>query len=280
MEDIIMGGLQTTHADISRQVTRHQSGRVHRVSHSRAGIIACVAVIPLVAGCGSSTPSTSSHITIEGFDSEIAGTPTSNVINILIKQFETLHPNVTIDRTYVPDATYDTVVKLQAASAGSKTEIYEGGPAYGEMQPIVKAGLLMPLDSFNKIYGWTNHYGSPTALNPFRYNSAGRPFSGSLYGIPVGAGEVLGAFYNKQLLSQLNLAPPQTFSELEASLAAAESAHITPISTGGQNTYTYEFNFAAMTDAINPTKPLLDWFEGVPGSSFDQPGILEAAQLF
>jgi raffinose/stachyose/melibiose transport system substrate-binding protein len=195
----------------------------------------------------------------------------------LIKAYEQQNPNVTVTRNAVPYANYRTSVKLRA-SAPDAPDLVEGdmGPG-GVMASLIPGGLLLPLDKYAAQYGWRGIYGS--FIQQLQLSSDGKLVgNGSIYGIPDFA-ELLGFFYNKSLLAKLNLQPPATFADFEASLAAAKSAGITPIMIGGSDQFPWSHIYDVLADHFGDPQQLINWFRGVPGTTIVTPGMMQAATV-
>ena len=194
----------------------------------------------------------------------------------LIKTYEKLNPNVTIDRRPVAYANYRTQVKLQA-SAPNAPDLVEGdmGPG-GVMASLVTAGLLRPLNSYASQYGWQAKFGP--FIRQLELSGGGKIVgSGPIYGAPDFA-EILGIFYNKKLLARLHLQVPTTFAAFEASLAAAKKGGITPDSIGGSDQYPWSHLFDLLADHFGDPANLIKLFDGSPTATSVSPGMMKAGQ--
>src|SRR4051794_28128959 len=97
-----------------------------------------------------------------------------------------------------------------------------------QVSELVKDGLLKNLDAYAAVYGWDKWPASQ--LQQLRLGPAGRPRGeGSLYAMGLNF-SMTGVFYNKPLADRIGLtAAPSTLDELDAALAKAKQAGITPI---------------------------------------------------
>ena len=122
----------------------------------------------------------------------------------VIKGYEALHPNVTIDEVPVTD---DSKI-LTAISGGNPPDILDlvSSLPLGEW---ASKGALMPLDSFIQQSGLDTSQYVPAALTAMKVND-------KVFGLPFMDFNV-GLVYNKALFSQAGLdpnSPPKTIEEL------------------------------------------------------------------
>ena len=238
----------------------------------------------VAAGCGSSSSGGSSgggqpaHVTLKFMS--LANSPSVEAAwGEMITAFEKQNPDVTVVRTPVAygagGSSYRVKAKL-AASSPSAPDLVEGdmGPG-GVISSLVADGLLHPLDSYSTQYAWPKKFGSFIAQ--LELSSDGkRVGNGPVYGIPDFA-EILGVFYNKQLLDKLGMQPPQTMADFEATLKAAKAAGMTPITIGGLDQFPWSHLYDIISDRYGSVPGLINWFRGVPGSTVDTPQMTQAA---
>lgn len=222
-------------------------------------------------------------ITLTMWDQE-AQNQLTGVLQAAIKQFEAMHPSVSFKRVAPPGlgneatAESDTQTKL-AASSPNPPDLIEGDtlPA-GVYGPLVRAGLLRPLDAYVKAYGWDKRFASVGGLTFDQYSSkSGQWGSGSVYGIPY-YGTQIGIFYNKQLLAKTGVPLPKTLAEFESSLAAAKRKGITPIVLGESDQDGGGWMFDELLADFMGGKQLTDWVLNKPGTTLINPQALQAAK--
>jgi raffinose/stachyose/melibiose transport system substrate-binding protein len=146
------------------------------------------------------------------------------------------------------------------------------------MGHLVKAGLLLPLDNYAQAYGWNTRV-SPNVLRVSSWTPDGKEFgTGSLYGYTT-MGEIVGVYYNKQILSNLGLTIPSTFSEFENDLEVAKQAGQIPIQFANNDAFPGIHEFATIQDQMAPTSYLTDLIFGTQRDqlSFDTPENVQAA---
>ncbi|MDR2999250.1 MAG: extracellular solute-binding protein [Microbacterium sp.] len=214
-------------------------------------------------------------MTLVVWDTENEPGPTAE-INALNQQFETEHPNVKIQRVVRDFNDYVTTVKL-AASSEHPPDVLQGNEGYSVDAPLVKAGLILPLDKYASLYDWNARFGSPSVLDPLRWGGDGAVWGkGALYGIAQKA-EVVGAFYDKKALARLGLSVPHTFVQFEHSLAVAKRAGVPPIEVGNLDKWPMGHVFMVLQSLYTPASQIRDWTYGRSGASFHTPGTAKAA---
>jgi raffinose/stachyose/melibiose transport system substrate-binding protein len=145
-------------------------------------------------------------------------------------EFHEKYPNVTIKRTVESFSDLKTTLKL-ALSSNTPPDVVQANQGYPDMGAFVAAGMLRPMNDYAKLYGWDGYY--PEALlkqNSFSHD--GKTWQGdTLFGVSQ-TGEVVGIYYNRQLLSSLGLQAPKSLSELNSAMAAAKAKGILPMAFG------------------------------------------------
>src|SRR3954453_24101467 len=147
-----------------------------------------------------------------------------------------------------------------------------------QVSELVKDNLLKNLDGYAKAFGWDKWPASQ--LQQMRLGPGGRPRGeGSLYAMGLNF-SMTGVFYNKKLAAQIGMSsPPATLADLDAALAKAKNAGITPIqqfnsgATGG-----LAFPLQDLMAAYGPPGPINDWIFNKPGATINTPANLQAAQ--
>lgn len=243
-------------------------------------VVASGTPVPAPSGVDASTgPSfdTSTPVTLTEWDTKSQAGP-SGEMDALNSAFSAKYPNVTIRRTSKAFDDYIATIKL-AASGPDAPDVYQGNEGYSVDAALVKARLIVPLDQYATAYGWNTRFGSPSTLDVLRWSEDGTQWTkGPLWGIAQKA-EVLGVFYNKDLLGKLKLAVPTTFDGFQQSLAAARSASVEPILVGGLDGWPLGHVFMMLQALYDDPQSITNWTFAVPGSSFDTSGTKQAAQV-
>jgi raffinose/stachyose/melibiose transport system substrate-binding protein len=138
---------------------------------------------------------------------------------------------VTIDRDSRSFSDLKTTLKL-ALSGDTPPAVIQANQGYPDMGAFVKAGYLRPMDDYADLYGWTDYY--PEGLLKLNsFSSDGVTWQGdTLYGVSQ-TGELVGLFYNQDVLSSIGLdAPPATVDELTDALGKIKTKDVLPLSFG------------------------------------------------
>lgn len=201
-------------------------------------------------------------------------TPGKELVDELNRDFEAKYPNVTIKRVVKSFNDYFATLKL--GLSGSKApDVAVGNQGWAADGPLVKAGLLLPLDKYAKAYGWEDRFGSTREL---RFTADGKQWgTGQLYGIPHYAA-LVGFFYNRDKLAKLGIELPRTFPELEQALAKAKQAGEIPIQFGDLDKWPGSQEYAMIQNVLASATDVNDWIYGTEGARFDTEANLAAAR--
>jgi raffinose/stachyose/melibiose transport system substrate-binding protein len=227
------------------------------------------------AGPISTTVPTGEKITLTLTDYEAAGT--GEAIATLIKEFQTLHPNVTIERQYTAFADYGKNIKL-VMSSDKAPDIAQVGQAHVMMGPLVKGKLIRPLDDYAAAYGWKDRFG-PGLLDQLRFEDDARSFgSGKLYGASVG-GNLVGVYYNRAKLAALGVDPGAItdLAAFTATLAKAKAAGELPIQLGNLEAWPANHLLSDLIAQYDDIQAVRGWVYGKPGATLDRPGVKQGA---
>lgn len=133
--------------------------------------------------------------------------------------FQAAHPGSKVDNVFVP---YDQMNSKLVSAAGSKTGpdvvVFNGA----EAATLVLGGALAPMDTYLSSY-------ADKAQLP---DSVLHTVKGKTYAVQ-GYVNLLGLWYNKDILDKIGVQPPTTMSELESDMAAAKAAGFGGITLSG-----------------------------------------------
>lgn len=125
-------------------------------------------------------------------------------------KFEAAHEGVTVENVFVP---YDQMNSKLVSSAGAQTGpdvvVFNGA----EAATIALGGALAPLDDYWAAY-------EDADLFP---ESVIHQIDGTIYAVQ-GYVNLLGLWYNADILDEIGVEPPTTIEELESAMAAAKDA--------------------------------------------------------
>jgi raffinose/stachyose/melibiose transport system substrate-binding protein len=245
--------------------------------------IALLAALALLAGCG--TPGGDSgnnskkadeakknsakvdvakagNVTLTVWDQEIRGGQAAQ-IKRLNAAFRAKYPNVKINRVAKSFTNLKTTLKL-AVSSNKAPDVVEANQGRPDMGQMVKGGLLKPLDAYADAYGWKDRW-SKTLLDLNRFSADGKTFgAGNLYGVSQ-QGEIVGVFYNRDMVSS----PPKTFGEFEQMLAKFKAEGKVPIAFGNLDKFGGIHEFQTIQNQFANKEDVRDFVFARGGDGFD-----------
>jgi raffinose/stachyose/melibiose transport system substrate-binding protein len=186
----------------------------------------------------------------------------------LSEMFTAKHPNIKIQRDPVTSDNMRTMVQTSLASGeGPDVIYYDTGPGFAGV--LAKADLLMPLDNFYMQMGWDDRI--------FPWTKARTTFDGKVYGIGHQL-EFLGAYYNKNLFTELGLSEPKSIDDLLNICEKGKEAGYIPISFGDGGKWPAYHMFSMTVNNLIGREGLDDILYS--DGRWDSPEIQRAIQLF
>ncbi len=158
--------------------------------------------------------------------------PGKSFIEGVVADYMAANPGVTVKLETLENEALKDKIAFETA-AGTPPDLFQswGG---GTLAQQVDAGLVRPID--DEIADVVDSI-VPAGLSMTSVD-------GVQYGLPYNLGAV-GLWYNKDLLAQAGIdAPATTWADFLADVQTLKDAGITPISLGGQDTWTAMFWFA------------------------------------
>ena len=145
-----------------------------------------------------------------------------------------------------------------------------------QVSGLIHDHLLKSLDGYFKAYRWNTFPASQLAS--VRAAPTGRPRgTGPLWAFGVNY-SLTGVFYNKALAAKIGMKVPTTLAQLDAVLAKAKAAGITPIvQFNGGATGGLLFPLQQLMAAYGPAGPINSWIFNKPGANINTPSNLTAA---
>lgn len=220
--------------------------------------IAIGLVVVFLAACGSQgASSTSANGKVVITEMDYWSVPAQGAtLASLFKQYEQLHPNVTIQRDAVPFASLITKADQEAASHTLPSLLVLDNP---NVAAFASTGALTPLDSFMQgQFNQSDFYSGPAQTMKYQ---------GKTYAFPVGNND-LALFYNIKMFNAAHLKPPTTWSEL-----VTDAKQLTQ-----GNTYGFAFSASNDEQASFQFEPYL-WSNGGDLSHVDSQQSVQALQL-
>ena len=220
-------------------------------------------------------PAKAGKVSLTVWDINTSGGANDAMIK-LNDEFEKKYPNVKINR--VSRTLNDTKTTLKLALSGDNPpDVVQANQGYPDMGAFVKAGLLTPLDQYDKVYKWDQKF-PKQLLDLNKFSTDGKTWqSGSLYGVSQ-TGEIVGIFYNKKLLQQAGLEPPKTFAEFESDLPKIKAEGLLPIQFGTSDKSPAIHLFGVVQAATAGKQAVRDLVTSTGDVAWSDPGTAQAAQ--
>lgn len=190
----------------------------------------------------------------------------------LADAFTAKYPSITVKLQTEADSNYNTVLPRLLAS-DSPPDVVAAADLIGS----VRDGLLTNLDKYSDAYGWEDKV--PASILDGGRVTDGTIGSGSLYQAGGAAGPLVGVFYNRDLAKQIGMTEvPASLADLEADLAAAKAAGITPIvASNGDGLVGHLYNL--LLGAYMGPQSVLDMVWHKDGATLNAPEAIEATAL-
>ncbi|HTL50356.1 MAG TPA: extracellular solute-binding protein [Steroidobacteraceae bacterium] len=207
-----------------------------RLRFGLSRLVAALFVAGISAGCGPNGAGERDGAVEGGRRTLEVWTPESGSRLQLVQRraagFSAAHPGVEVNLTIRDFGSYPAQLKLALAS-DRPPDVAIGNLGWSLDGPLIKAGLLRPLDPWAARYGWDKRF-PDAARAQMRFTTDGRQFGrGAIFGIPYAA-DVIGWFYNARKLEALKVPVPMTLAELESSFETAKHAGEVPIMLGNK----------------------------------------------
>jgi raffinose/stachyose/melibiose transport system substrate-binding protein len=140
----------------------------------------------------------------------------------MVELFEKAHPGVKINLVTVPAEKMRELITA-AVSSGTGPDIFYFEVTLGQVEPLLDANLVIPLDAAAKKYGWNGR------LTDFALAEA--THRGTLWAVPNEI-EYITTWYNKKIFKELGVTVPTTWQEQQDIAAKAEKAGYQAFSFG------------------------------------------------
>jgi xylobiose transport system substrate-binding protein len=190
-----------------------------------SGVAAAAGAVVLTLGltaCGGSSQS-SGNPTSGSFKVLAYGDADNKVEQEIVAEFNKTSP-VKADLETIPGADYQSKLQTIIATSQAPDVFFNWGG--GSIQPFVKAGLVLPLNSMIQ-----QNPRLKSAFLPSVFNTA--VIDGNDYGIPMRGTQPVLLFDNDKVLKSAGLTPPKTWNDLLSDVSVLKAKGLTPIALGG-----------------------------------------------
>ncbi|MCF6471483.1 extracellular solute-binding protein [Nonomuraea sp. MG754425] len=143
----------------------------------------------------------------------------------MFAEYEKLNPGIDVDaRSFTTSTEYDTILSTGlAGDSGPDLAWLRAGP---QLQPLVEAGRLLPLDA-EDVPGLAD-------FDAGVLRAATGDKDGKVYGVPF-AVQTLQVVYNKKIFAAHGLTPPKTYDEMIAAAGKLKAGGVVPFAFGGKD---------------------------------------------
>ncbi|SDD96318.1 multiple sugar transport system substrate-binding protein [Paenibacillus sp. UNCCL117] len=180
-----------------------------------------------------------------------------DALNTLIAAYEKEHPNVKIERTFVPFADIKNKLLLGSAAGQLPDIVMIDGPDH---QAFASAGVLADITEEVKAWGEADKY--------FEAPWDATMYQGKNYGVPV-SNNNLGLFYNADLLKEAGVEPPKTWDELKTAAKKLSKNGVYGLAIAAPKSEQLTFQYL----------PFL-WQAGSDLTRIDDPGTVDTLKLY
>jgi raffinose/stachyose/melibiose transport system substrate-binding protein len=200
-----------------------------------------------------------------GYEGATAAGP---AMDKLVEMYEEQHPNVKIERTFVPQPNIRDQLRM-AVSGGTEPNMFYTWPAAAVLASYASNGHLLALTDAANQLGWF-HELPELEIKRNSYN-------GQLYAYPSEQDYML-VYFNKDLFKKVGIKEPESYDEFVQNCEKLKAAGYIPIAFGNRgkwpatNTLSYLFALTAGRDLQE------DVFFG--DTPWTNDGFLESAELF
>jgi raffinose/stachyose/melibiose transport system substrate-binding protein len=199
------------------------------------GLVAGTALLATGCASGGSSSGSDGKVTMTFWHNSTTGPGKAYWLQT-VKDFEKIHPNVTINVQAIQNEDLDGKLQTALNSGGGPDVFLQRGG--GKMDAMVKAGQLMDIAS-------SVNSASKSAISSAAF--AGYEEGGKTYAMPV---DVLpeGIWYSKDLFSAAGITTtPTTMAELNADITKLKATGVAPVAVGAKDAWPaahWYYNFA------------------------------------
>jgi raffinose/stachyose/melibiose transport system substrate-binding protein len=182
-----------------------------------------------------------------------------------IAEFHKTHPDIDVQFTPYKNTEYNTIVSTALQGGGGPDIVHLR--AYGGMETLAQAGLLVPLN--DKVPALSD-------FDPNVLKGAINRDDGMTYGVPF-ALQTVQVLYNKDVFAKLGLSEPTTWSEFVDVAKAIKASGIDAFANGTKDPWTVETLFGGVAPSFYGCNAFYD--EITAGkTTFEDPRFKEGLQ--
>ena len=240
-------------------------------------VAAALALLPsgAVAHAAPAKAGSNQAITLTELDWNPTG-PDSTFFNDVNRAFEQQHPGVTIKRTAVSFNTDVSTIRLRAASPSAPC-IIGANEGWSGVGVLAKDHLLVPLNKYASQYHWFSEYPTAVLAQQMVSQNGKELGTGVLYEMATVLAGPQSVYYNKDMLSKLQLPVPSTLAQLENDMAVAKAHGVVPMELGLEDQVQITVPLYQVLDAITPAQKIANFVYGIGKPTVASIGMDKAA---
>ncbi|OGX68691.1 MAG: ABC transporter substrate-binding protein, partial [Paenibacillus sp. RIFOXYA1_FULL_44_5] len=188
----------------------------------------------------------------------------NKIVNEIINEYQTAHPNVTIEQEILENEQYKSKMKILSAS----NDLPDVGMTWaaGYMDPYVKGDMFEPLNDL--LDGDLKGKFVPGTTEAYS-------FGGKTYALPVEL-NIVPVYYNKAIFAKYNLQAPKTYAEFQTVVKTLVDNGVAPIALGDKDRWTGSLWYMYLADRIGGPETLKKAIDRT--GSFEDPSLVQAAK--
>ncbi|MCK8485721.1 extracellular solute-binding protein [Paenibacillus sp. MBLB2552] len=187
----------------------------------------------------------------------------NKLVNEIIEQYQSEHPNITIQQEVLENEQYKNKLKILSAA----NELPDVGVTWaaGFMDPYVKGDLFAPLDDLLD-RGLKDQF-VPGATDAYAVQ-------GRTYGLPIEL-NISPIYYNKAIFEKYHLEVPQTYDQFLDVIRTLNDNGVTPIALGNRDRWTGSMWYMYLADRLGGPETLKKAIDR--SGTFEDPALIQAA---
>ncbi|MFD2682371.1 extracellular solute-binding protein [Bacillus seohaeanensis] len=188
----------------------------------------------------------------------------NEIVSDIIEDFESQHPDVTVDLEVLSNEQYKDKLKVLSTS----NELPDVGMTWaaGFLEPYVDGDKFAPLDDLLE-GDLKDSFVSGT--------SEAYAIDGSTYGLPLEL-NIATVFYNKEIFEKYDLEAPKTYKEFQEVVKTLSDNGVAPIALGNKDRWTGSLWYMYLADRIGGGDVLTNAINR--SGSFEDPALVSAAE--
>ncbi|WP_208590394.1 extracellular solute-binding protein [Gracilibacillus suaedae] len=186
------------------------------------------------------------------------------IVNSIIDEFESDHPDVTVDVEILGNEQYKEKLKVLSTS----NELPDVGMTWaaGFLDPYVSGNMFAPLDDILE---------GPLKDKFVAGTAEAYAIDDVTYGLPLEL-NITPLFYNQRIFDENGVEVPETFEELKEVIQTLADNGVTPVALGNKDRWTGSMWYMYLADRIGGPEVLNNAINRT--GSFEDPALIKAAE--